>query len=130
MSRLTKWKCFKTNKKLFRANSKISVSDLTWKVGQVEDIEDELKLSLAKLFKCRKKCYVKYEGWYGDVITYGRLVKIDFDRGIVIIRANEEDQKDHAMGGYQDALEYYEAIENYGKTWALTKAELEKGAKQ
>lgn len=48
--RLTKWKEYETNKRLYRSNKEVSIGDLVWKLGHLEDIEDKLGADLTTLF--------------------------------------------------------------------------------
>ena len=108
--RLTKWRWFRTNKRLYRANNKISVSDLTWKLGQLEDIEEELGVDLVMLFK---------------ILRTGGHIWVKNCKGI-----NEwhiESLKQRGLDGnwyltYSNNVRV--KLKDYGKTWALTSEEL------
>ncbi|MCR4661654.1 MAG: hypothetical protein K5765_06635 [Clostridia bacterium] len=74
------------------------------KLGQLEDIEDELGIDLITLFKALKN------GFYTKNVHY-----TGYGMGVSIIQKclwNEE---------WQDDVYYFK---DYGKTWALTKEEL------
>ena len=93
----------------------------TWqcwnKLGQLEDIEDELGIDLITLFKAIKN----------GVFYYSEGIQLT--KGIVYIISNY-------LGTYNDKLSYSFLTYNekqqlffadYGKTWALTKEELSNG---
>ena len=109
--RLTKWKEYRTNKKLYKKSKEILISDLTWKLGQLEDIEDELGIDLIIFFKITKcKEIVELSGTLADgvFITHpDSCLSIDIHGKCV-------------RDGKQKFL-----FKDYGKTWALTKEELE-----
>lgn len=76
------------------------------KLGQLEDIEDELGIDLITVFKALKEgCWTLYNGR----LDYHGVVSIQRSRGKVRL----------LYGGF-----YTMNIEDYGKTWALTKEEL------
>lgn len=105
--RLTKWRWFRTNKRLYRANNKISVSDLTWKLGQLEDIEEELGIDLITLWKAiNNRIFIRTDCNY-HFVGFGYL---------------EQDSKGD---WYWDTIDGNFYLKDYGKTWALTKEELE-----
>lgn len=77
------------------------------KLGQLEDIEDNLGIDLITLFKAIK------DGFYTKNARY-----TGYGMGISITKKclwNDE---------WQDDIYYFK---DYGKNWALTKEELEKG---
>ena len=87
--------------------------DAIQKLGQLEDIEEELGIDLITLFKALKNgIYVKYDATFGlkekprIVIKKDKATTLCFREGKWWIQ--EED----------------ELIKDYGKTWALTKEEL------
>ena len=88
----------------------ISVVDVFNKLADLEDIEDELGIDLITLFKAIKNgIYTKpYDLSH---INFGRLGAIDYQR---------KRFRSQRVGG-----NYYK-FKDYGKTWALTKEELEK----
>ena len=86
------------------------------KLADLEDIEDELKVDLAILFKALKNgCFAKetfdYMGIKQTQIIFTEFTQLyyadDFDDYLIHIRTRD----------------YY--LKDYGKTWALTKEELE-----
>ena len=79
------------------------------KLGQLEDIEDELGINFVTLFKALKEgIYTKpYEQSH---INFGKLGAIDYQK---------KRFRSQRIGG-----NYYK-FKDYGKTWALTKEELE-----
>ena len=80
------------------------------KLGQLEDIEDELGIDLITLFKALK------DGIYVKVNR-----KIDFIRYVSIFKKRKRHLYSSSTfwGKYDIGL-----IKDYGKTWALTKEEL------
>lgn len=86
------------------------------KLGQLENIEDELGIELIVLFKALKNgCFAKetfdYMGRKQTQIIFTEFTQLyyadDFDDYLIHIRTRD----------------YY--LKDYGKTWALTKEELE-----
>lgn len=76
------------------------------KLGQLEDIEEELGIDLVTLFKVLKNG-VYYKNEFGEIVRgYPRY---------------ESDVEEYVIGGVRD----YTFLKDYGKTWALTKEELE-----
>jgi len=73
------------------------------KLGQLEDIEEELGIDLITLFKALKK------GFYSKDGEYHHFSNLFFD-------------SEEIYDGYNN-VDYY--FKDYGKTWALTKEELE-----
>ena len=84
------------------------------KLGKLEDIEEELGIDLITLFKALKKgVYVKFDSYFGNI---GELdIKIVKDNATGICYRNKKWYIQE-----EDTL-----IKDYGKTWALTKEELE-----
>lgn len=89
------------------------------KLFELEDIEEELGVSLVKLFSALKNgCFVKYKGH----IRYDREPHLRtyhyldgrFDIGLDL----------HYMHKNCDVTVFPTSLNNYGKTWALTKEEL------
>ena len=81
----------------------------TNKLGRLEDIEEELGIDLVALFKALKcGVCIKDEGYFNNTDIYFHPLEMEF----VIEWANKDN-----MG--------YECLKDYGKTWALTKEELE-----
>ena len=84
------------------------------KLGKLEDIEEELGIGLITLFKALKKgVYVKFDSYFGNI---GELdIKIVKDNATGICYRNKK--------WYLQEEETL--VKDYGKTWALTKEELE-----
>ena len=84
------------------------------KLGALEDIEEELGIDLITLFKALKKgVYVKFDSYFGNI---GELdIKIVKDNATGICYRNKK--------WYLQEEETL--VKDYGKTWALTKEELE-----
>jgi len=79
------------------------------KLGQLEDIEDELGIDLTILFSALKK------GIYAK--DYGRFNVSSIDLIDGYIDFKRKNKKPYIHCAY---------LKDYGKTWALTKGELEK----
>ena len=85
------------------------------KLGKLEDIELELDMQLTTLFElynkmCEQKCvYVKI----------GNEIKCEYSDYFVVDFKNKE-----IIGMEYEPMNYYE-FKDHGKTWALTREELE-----
>lgn len=92
---------------------------LTQKLGQLEDIEEELGIDLITLFKAlSQKVWIKYKDNGKEVIDQLQFVGF----------AKDEQNTDFnlLLGKYDGAyLSTIFDFKDYGKTWALTKEELE-----
>jgi len=113
MERLTK----KTNNGYvpqYERETKHNYYDLVSKLGRLEDIEEELGIDLKTFVELNKtsKIYDKEEE---DFMHFNW---IDLENKCLVC----EDDFDEMSGGY---LHYYYYFKDYGKTWALTKEELE-----
>lgn len=95
------------NKYSLRKINTYSVEDYYCKLSECEDIEEELGIDLVTLFKTLK------EGVY----VYSELDGITGKHSLSIDKMGEV---------YIDECGYY-SIFDYGKTWALTREELENG---
>ena len=85
------------------------------KLGQLEDIEEELGVDLVKLLSS-KEIYYKYKTGHISDCT---LDSIDFNfRKICYVHKIEN----HSF----DGCSFTEYFSDYGKTWAFTREELEK----
>ena len=82
------------------------------KLGQLEDIEEELGIDLITLFKALKN------GAYVKMYDYISFQKVGIDENAQL-RTFSFSQID----GIQ--LNYFLDFKDYGKTWALTREELE-----
>ena len=95
--------------------------EVTDKLGQLEDLEDELGFNLVSFVKVMKNGVIFVKGkepeWAGegkkkDIVRYC-VERFDKDR--LKVRFNN----------YCDSHFIYNPLKSYGKTWALTKEELE-----
>ena len=91
------------------------------KLGTLEDIEEELGIDLITLFKAlRNGIWTNQEQWYGDE----KQGKIRFFQVRLLLEEN-------AIGCIYNSMWKGEEVirtlyfKDYGKTWALTKEELE-----
>ena len=86
------------------------------KLGQLEDLEEELGIDLIALFKALKQKTI----WFNKYVGGGKrnIVEIEH-RGLNINRYTNEITITDSNGGLH-------ILGSYGKTWALTKEELEK----
>ena len=89
------------------------------RLAELEDIEEVLRCDLIKLFKALKQgyIYVKLE----DGIIKRDVDMLDFKEGVRCVLFDKSCQVDNNLQCY-DMLNY---IQDYGKSWALTKEELE-----
>lgn len=91
------------------------------KLGRIEDIEEETGISLDILFKaCKDGFYYKDCGEYISYACKQNNANIYFNSTTLI----------YLERNYVDYLEIdvdYYALKDYGKTWALTREELENG---
>lgn len=93
------------------------VFKLEQKLGQLEDIEDDLGIDLIILFKAlkSKELYWKTNG-YGIIKTTFQTKGLQADVSFI-------DDHWYISLVYQ-TLDDWELLSDYGKTWALTKEEL------
>ena len=89
------------------------------KLGKLEDIEDELGIDLITFHKALKNG-VYYKVIEKDSVNFG---KIFFDRYVLWGWNKDTDGSYFAI--MQSVLQMFN-LKDYGKTWALTKEELEK----
>lgn len=89
------------------------------RLAELEDIEEVLRCDLINLFKALKQgyIYVKLE----DGIIKREVDMLDFKEGVRCVLFDKSCQVDNNMQCYQ-MLNY---IQDYGKSWALTREELE-----
>ena len=105
MSRLT----YKLDDAYYVKEGRKDFNELAQKLGQYEDLEEELGIDLITLFKALKNgVCIQEEGYFGCPDIYFHLLVMEF----VIGWANKEN-----MG--------YELLKDYGKTWALSRNDLE-----
>lgn len=91
----------------------ISIDAKTFKLGQLEDIEEELGIDLITLFKTVEQNKIYYR--FYDEIQEWSPIKIDLRKNVIWFCWQ------HHLNKY--ALK--QPLSSYGKTWALTKEELE-----
>lgn len=118
MNRLTK----KNNIGYFPAyerETKENYYDLVHKLGVLEDIEEELGIDLITLFDIYNKM-AKQKYVYIKYIDIGKVVKDDLHNGYFVINFKKKEIEEI----YYEPCNWYE-FKNYGKTWALTREELE-----
>lgn len=98
----------------YESDKQLTITKLCKKFGQLEDIEEELGIDLITLFKALKN------GIYAKVY-------IPMSFGIKEIRFLDVEKT--GLGLYKNFIRtnygLYQ-LKDYGKTWALTKEELEK----
>lgn len=110
MTRLTEKILNGENYSYFPKNDK--VGSICNKLGQLEDIEDRIKFPLEKAFECLEK------GAYR--LDWGKRIEHCDIRGIEI-NGLSAISKLCSYAECDELLKY----EEYGKTWALTKEELQ-----
>jgi hypothetical protein len=92
---------------IVRSNTAKDITDFTDKLGELEDIEEELGFTFKKLLNI-DKVWFKWENvQFQRVYVFG----VDIKRKMLIGK----------MSNRQMTLK----LQDYGKTWALTKEELE-----
>ena len=105
-----------------KANNHIASKPLMEKLGQLEDVEDELGIDLLTLFN---KAIV--EVWYKkEIIEYdnGGNWYNELDRNVVIHNSIVSRLDFQYKSVYIKGAKQWFSIKDYGKTWALTKEEL------
>ena len=92
-----------------------STDDLKYKLGKLEDIEEELEMDLITLFEIYNKLFEQKFVYF----KVGNEIKCEYYDYYVIDFKNKEiiSVEYGPMGFYP--------FKDYGKTWALTKEELE-----
>ena len=98
---------------------KVKKHQLTNKLGQLEDIEEELGVDLITYVKATTQpiLYIKN-------VPFDNEIKMVFMEAITI---NDNKSKDYLIWFSCDkGKRYLFLLKDYGKTWALTKEELEK----
>lgn len=92
------------------------IENVVDKLGQLEDIEEELGIDLITLFKARKGIY--YKNALGTIYLIDPLEPYNFDIDLF----NESIYVEYYNKPHRNRSF---AFSDYGKTWALTKEELE-----
>ena len=93
----------------------------TNKLGRLEDIEEELGIDLFTLFKAlRNGIWTNQEQWYGDE----KQGKIRFFQVRLLLEENAVGCIYNSMWKGEEVIRTL-YFKDYGKTWALTKEELE-----
>lgn len=113
MGRLTNKNSLKILNELSQKNTITSEQFLIYnKLGQLEDIEEELGISLVVFFQAlnQEEVYVK--------LPNGRIDKCSF-----LVEKLGENVFGFSYPIHEDWIYYY--LKDYGKTWALTKEALE-----
>ena len=85
------------------------------KLGQLEDIEEELDIELTTLFEIYNKlCKQKFV-----YVKIGNEIRCEYSDYFVVDFKNKE-----IIGMEYEPINYY-SLKDHGKTWALTREELE-----
>lgn len=88
------------------------IRKITRKLGQLEDVEEELGIDLVTLFKAfEEDIWIKRDGMI-IFVPYDRKLFV-FYEGNIYCELREEEECVRVV-----------SIDDYGKTWALTKEEL------
>ena len=88
------------------------------KLGQLEDIEEELGIDLITLFKAMKQgIYYKEEVWGKMFSGFSSIIYLSLKDKCLMEECDD--------GSIHDSIYYHNYyFKDYGKTWALTKEEL------
>ena len=110
----------------YAANGEVSVCQFNNKLGQLEDIEEEIGIDLITLFKALNKgFYIKYNNKIVH-IPPDKNITVNFWYNIINVSIPPKFFIDCKKGtDYSSETideEYW--FKDYGKTWALTKEEL------
>lgn len=105
------------------------VSNCSQKLGPLEDIEEELGIDLITLFKIIKQKYV-YTNSFNKRVEQFVLTKIDGIEkdylGRNYLKLDFQEVEYDENGNEIDSIVHWiPDTKDYGKTWALTKEELE-----
>ena len=93
----------------YERETKENYYDLVYKLGVLEDIEDELELDLITLFKALKQKFVFHK----------ENIKIE------LLGLHIKSDELYLYGFVEDTTHaVYLSLKEYGKTWALTKEKL------
>lgn len=111
MERLTE----KVNGEYIHKVHKCSLNDCYEKLGKLEDIEDELGISLEVLFKALKEGIYRFYEEFEDEPPYIYYLAVD-------LCYDDANEKEWCLVGLTNTPYY---LKDYGKTWALTREELE-----
>ena len=126
MSRLTNKECYGYEDFVFSLRNKlITTSEINnsiyKKLKSLEDIEEELGIDLITLFKAlRNGIWTNQEQWYGDE----KQGKIRFFQVRLLLEENAVGCIHNSMWKGEEVIRTL-YLKDYGKTWALTKEELE-----
>lgn len=96
----------------YERETKENYYDLVYKLGQLEDIEEELGIDLITLFKIIKQKYVFNK----------EKIKVVLLSLYLDIESNKLYIYGYIRNTFEDVRLY---AKDYGKTWALTKEEIE-----
>ena len=111
MSRLT----LKTEEGFYTIPNINNIDDLNYKLGKLEDIEEELDIELTTLFELyNKMCEQKFV-----YVKIGNEIRCEYNDYFVVDFKNKE-----FAGVYYELVDFY-GFKDYGNKWALTKEELE-----
>lgn len=115
-----------TNYGCSKMSEKIECKELIeTELKRLEDIEEELGIDLITLFKVLNSKELYKKGVFTNFVTKPeeKIVKREFKQIYLINFLDAKEIRIEIVGNsYREALYF----ENYGKTWALTKEELEK----
>lgn len=105
----------------------VCYQDCVDKLGRLEDIEDELDIDIVTLFKALKDgFYIKYNGEIVHIFP-DKHITINFWYKIINVFIPPKFFIDCKKGTnyLSETIDEEYWFEDYGKTWALTKEELE-----
>lgn len=99
-------------------NSNKALNEVYNKLSALEDLEQELGIDLLTLFKALKQDYIYVKHYYGCGNTF--KINKEFIQGL-----KYADDNTPVFWTDDWGKEHMVYIKDYGKTWALTKEELE-----
>lgn len=119
-----------TNIKEFTLNHKLR-NDLLNKLGELEDIEEELGIDLITLFKIIKQKYVYTNSFNRRVeeFVFTKIEGIEKDHlGRTYLRIVFQEVEYDENGNEKYGICWIPNLKDYGKTWSLNREELERNS--
>lgn len=109
----------------YERETKENYYDLVYKLGQLEDLEEEIGIDLITLFKALKNgIWTNQEQTYGDA----KQGKIRFFQVRLLLEEKSIGCIHNSIWKGEEVIKRL-YLKNYGITWALTKEELEQNGR-